>query len=62
MKRILFLTFCIFYLSLSSQEIKTEFISKKLLDEAISKLEVFPNSEAKKELQRLANFSIQRTY
>lgn len=36
--------------------------SKKLLDEAISKIEIFPDSEAKKELQRLANFSIQRTY
>ena len=37
-------------------------IVKNLLDEAISKLEVFPDSEAKKELQRLAKFSIQRTY
>ncbi|MHA1561185.1 MAG: polyprenyl synthetase family protein [Promethearchaeota archaeon] len=36
--------------------------SKKLLDEAIAALEIFPDSEAKKELQRLANFSIQRTY
>ncbi len=36
--------------------------SKKLLDEAISKLDIFPDSEAKKELQILANFSIQRTY
>lgn len=37
-------------------------IVKNLLDEAISKLEIFPDSEAKKELQILANFSIQRTY
>ena len=37
-------------------------IVKNLLDEAISKLEVFPDSEAKKELQILANFSIQRTF
>ncbi len=36
--------------------------SKKILEEAIATLEIFPNSEAKKELQRLANFSIQRTY
>ena len=36
-------------------------IVRNLLDEAISKMEVFPDSEAKKELQRLANFSIQRT-
>ncbi len=35
---------------------------KNLLDEAISKLEVFPDSEAKKELQQLAKFSIQRTH
>jgi len=36
--------------------------SKKILEEAIATLEIFPDSEAKKELQRLANFSIQRTY
>ena len=36
--------------------------SKKILQEAIAALEIFPDSEAKKELQRLANFSIQRTY
>ncbi len=37
-------------------------IVKNLLNEAISKLEDFPDSKAKKELQKLANFSIQRTY
>jgi len=36
--------------------------SKKILDEAIATLEIFPESEAKKELQILAKFSIQRTY
>lgn len=36
--------------------------SKKILNEAIATLEIFPESEAKKELQILAKFSIQRTY
>ncbi|QEE15383.1 polyprenyl synthetase family protein [Promethearchaeum syntrophicum] len=37
-------------------------IVKNKLDEAIAKLEIFPDSESKKELQKLALFSIQRTY
>ena len=32
MKRILFITFCLFYLSLSSQELRTQFISKEPLE------------------------------
>lgn len=35
---------------------------RKLLDEAVAKLEIFPNSKAKGDLQRLVKFSIQRTF